>query len=105
MRLLYSNVNDEDPASKHAGGSSIPDFTIRDISVAVETKMVRESQKDKDVGAELLVDWGRYPKHPDCQAIFAIVYDPKGILDNPRSLETDLSQDGPGIPTRVIVVP
>ena len=105
LRLLYSNVNDEDPASKHAGGSSIPDFTIRDIGVAVETKMVRDGQKDKDVGAELLVDYGRYPKHPDCQAIFVIVYDPKGRLDNPRSLEIDLSNDGPGVPTRVIVIP
>ncbi|MEU8340288.1 PD-(D/E)XK nuclease domain-containing protein [Actinomadura geliboluensis] len=104
LRLLYVNVSDEDPASKHAGGSSIPDFMIRDIGVAVETKMVREGQKDKDVGAELLIDWGRYPKHPDCQAIFAIVYDPKEVLDNPNSLEIDLSQDGPGIPTRVVVI-
>ncbi|MEO3829092.1 hypothetical protein [Actinomadura sp. B10D3] len=104
LRLLYVNVSDEDPSPKHGGGSSIPDFTIRDIGVAVETKMVREGQRDKDVGAELLVDWGRYPKHPDCQGILAIVYDPKEILDNPRSLEIDLAQDGPGTPTRVIVI-
>ncbi|MGH3380740.1 MAG: hypothetical protein ACRDP6_39005 [Actinoallomurus sp.] len=104
LRLLYDDVRDEDPGSKHAGGSSRPDFSIRDTNVIVETKMVRETQKDKDVGAELLVDWGRYPKHPDCQGILAIIYDPKQILDNPSALEMDLSQDGPGIPTRAIVI-
>lgn len=104
LRLQYRDVRAEDAVSQHAGGSSRVDFLLRDSGVVVETKMTRPSLKDKDLGAELLIDWGRYPHHPECKAIFALVYDPKRLLKNPGGLQNDLTGAVDGIPTRVIVV-
>jgi hypothetical protein len=66
--------------------------------------MTRASLTDKRVGEELLIDWGRYERHPDCRAIFGFVYDPGHYLSNPAGLEDDLSNDGADIPKRVIIV-
>lgn len=104
LRLQYRDVRAEDAVSQHAGGSSRVDFMLRESGIVVETKMTRPSLKDKDVGAELLIDWGRYPRHPDCKAIFALIYDPKRLLRNPGGIEDDLTGAVEGIPTRAIVV-
>jgi len=104
LRLQYRDVRAEDAVSQHAGGSSRVDFLLRESGVVVETKMTRPSLKDKNVGAELLVDWGRYPRHPECKAIFALIYDPKRLLKNPAGIEEDLTDVVGGVPTRAIVV-
>ncbi|MFF4339910.1 hypothetical protein ACFY00_08230 [Kitasatospora sp. NPDC001540] len=104
LRLLYSDVREEDYAPHHAGGRSIPDFSIRDSGIIVETKMTRASMTDKSLGDELLEDWGRYPKHPDCRGILALIYDPTRKLRNPEGLVSDLSQDQNMPATRVIVI-
>jgi hypothetical protein len=104
LRLLYADVRPEDPVPVRAGASSRVDFLIRDSGVVVETKMTRKTLTDKKVGEELLIDWNRYQRHPDCRAIFALVYDPERHLRNPAGLEHDLSQDTADIATRVIVV-
>lgn len=104
LRLLYSDVRPEDPVPQKAGASSRVDFLIRDAGVIVETKMTRKSLTDKRVGEELLIDWGRYQRHPDCRGIFALVYDPGRYLHNAAGLEHDLSQGAADISTRVIVV-
>ena len=104
LRLLYPDVRAEDPVSQQAGASSRVDFLIRDAGVIIETKMTRKSLTDKKVGEELLIDRGRYQRHPDCQGIFALVYDPERYLHNPAGLEHDLSQGTSDISTRVIVV-
>ncbi|HWU33114.1 MAG TPA: hypothetical protein VN108_09575 [Marmoricola sp.] len=104
LRLQYRDVRAEDAVPQHAGGSSRVDFLLRESGVVVETKMTRPSLKDKNVGEELLVDWGRYPRHPQCKAIFALIYDPKRLLKNPAGIEGDLTGVVDGVPTRAIVV-
>ena len=93
LRLLFEDVRAEDPVPQHAGGSSRVDFLLRDAGVIIETKMTRPSLTDRALGEELLVDWGRYPRHPDCRAILAVVYDPERRITNATALEQDLSQD------------
>lgn len=104
LRLHYPDVRPEDPVPQKAGASSRVDFLVRDAGVIVETKMTRESLTDRKVGEELLIDWGRYQRHPDCRGIFALVYDPDRYLRNPAGLEHDLSQGTADIATRVIIV-
>lgn len=104
LRLQYGDVRAEDPVSQNAGGGSRVDFLLRDSGVVVETKMTRPTLTDKKVGEELLVDWGRYQRHPDCKAIFALIYDPKRRLKNPVGLMNDLTGVVGGRPTRAIVV-
>ncbi len=104
LRLLFDDVRPEDPVPLHAGASSRVDFLLREAGVVVETKMTRAGLTDRRVGEELLVDWGRYPRHPDCRAILALVYDPDRRITNAAALEADLSQDGVTPATRVVVI-
>lgn len=104
LRLLFDDVRPEDAVPQQAGAASRVDFLLREAGVIVETKMTRPGLTDRRVGEELLVDWGRYPRHPDCRAILAIVYDPEGRIFNAAGLENDLSQEHTAPATRVIVV-
>jgi hypothetical protein len=104
LRLLFDDVRDEDPVPQQAGASSRVDFLLRDVGVVVETKMMRPSLSDRTLGEELLVDWGRYPRHPDCRAILALVYDPDRRIKNAAALERDLSQEHSNPVTRVLII-
>lgn len=104
LRLLFRNVIAEDPIPKKSGASSRTDFVIKDEGVLIETKMIRKTLTDKKVGDELLIDWGRYPRYPDIRGVFAIIYDPRRLLENPVALEDDLTENDPGISMKAIVV-
>lgn len=104
LRLQYRDVRAEDLVPQSAGGGSRVDFLLQESGIVVETKMTRPNLTDRKVGEELLIDWGRYPRHPECKAIFALLYDPERLLKNPAGLERDLSRGVEGLPTRAIVV-
>jgi hypothetical protein len=104
LRMLYDDVRPEDYVPEHAGARSRVDFLLRDVGVLVETKMTREGLEDRRVGEELLIDWGRYQRHPDCRGIFALIYDPDRRIRNVTGLESDLSNESGPLWTRVIVV-
>jgi hypothetical protein len=104
LRLKYNDVRAEDPASQHAGAACRIDFVLPTVGVMVETKMTRPSLKDKRLGEELVVDWERYRRHPNCRAIFALVYNPERLLKNPVGLASDLSQNEGTPATRVLII-
>lgn len=104
LRLLYDDVRPEDAVPQHAGGASRVDFLLREAGVIIETKMTRDGLGEKQVQQELLIDWGRYPRHPDCRAILAVVYDPERRIGNISALENDLTNDQGNPVTRAIVV-
>ncbi|MFF1254488.1 hypothetical protein ACFVYC_18610 [Pseudarthrobacter sp. NPDC058329] len=98
LRTLFDDVRPEDYTPSRGGANSRVDFVLPEVGVIVETKMTRESMSAKKLGEELLVDAGRYPAHPNCEAIVAYVYDPDKRLQNPRGIERDLTQTtGTGI--------
>lgn len=91
LRTLFDDVRPEDYVPSKAGANSRVDFMLPEVGVVVETKMTRVNLSASRLGEELLVDAGRYPKHPDCTAILAYVYDPDHRIENPRGLERDLT--------------
>jgi hypothetical protein len=101
---LFDDVRREDAVPQHAGGASRVDFMLPAAGVVVEAKMTRSGLTDRALGQELLVDWGRYPKHPDCRAILAFVFDPERRLANPTGLELDLSRAHDNPIKRVLIV-
>lgn len=104
LLALFNDVRREDPTPIHAGGSSRVDFQLPEIGVVIELKMTRSGLTDRKVSQELLVDAGRYPKHPDCRAILAVIFDPDRRLKNPRGLERDLgSPTRDGVPMRCVI--
>ncbi|MFF0592884.1 PD-(D/E)XK nuclease domain-containing protein [Streptomyces antibioticus] len=104
LRLMYEDVRPEDYVPEHGGARSRVDFLLPDTGIVVETKMTRTNLRDKQVGDELIIDWERYSKHPDCRGIFALVYDPKMRLQNPAGLQSDLSNAQRHPATQVLVV-
>lgn len=91
LRLLFNDVRPEDYVASHAGANSRVDFVLPEEGVVVETKMTRAGLTAAKLGDELLIDAGRYPRHPDCRSIVAFVYDPEHRLANPRGIERDLT--------------
>ena len=104
LLVLYADVRREDLVPQFAGAGSRVDFLLKDVGVVLETKMTRPTLTDKKVGEELLVDWSRYRKHPDCAAIFGLIYDPNRRIANPRGLQADLTDMSAVIPTCALVV-
>ena len=43
-------------------------------------------------------------EHQNCRTLICFVYDPEGLLPNPRGIEKDLGQDGE-FPVRVLIRP
>lgn len=91
LRTLFDDVRPEDYVPSRGGANSRVDFVLPEVGVVVETKMTRASMSAQKLGEELLIDAGRYPTHPDCDAVLAYVYDPDRRLDNPRGIERDLT--------------
>jgi|SRR5699024_5940557 len=91
LRTLFDDVRPEDYVPSRGGANSRVDFVLPEVGVVVETKMTRSSMSSKQLGEELFIDAGRYPTHPDCEAILAYVYDPERRLVNPRGIERDLT--------------
>ena len=47
----------------------------------------------------------KYQIHPDCKTLICFVYDPEGIINNPRRIEKDLSKEFNGLPVLVFITP
>jgi hypothetical protein len=92
LRTLFDDVRPEDYVPSRAGRNSRVDFVLPEVGIVIETKMTRPGLDAKKVAEELLIDAGRYPKHPDCDVVIALVYDPERRIVNPAGLEADLTQ-------------
>jgi hypothetical protein len=53
----------------------------------------------------LIIDIGRYKKHPGCRTLVCFVYDPEFRIGNPAELEDDLSGQQDTMDVRVVVSP
>ena len=69
------------------------DFLLPAYKLVIETKIVRDRSHAKSVGNELIIDIDHYSKHPDCERLWCVVYDPNQLITNSGGLKTDL--DGP----------
>jgi REase_DpnII-MboI len=90
LKIFFQNVESEEWTPNYAGGCSRVDFLLPDEKIMIELKKTRSHLGAKEVGNQLLIDIVRYRKHPDYQNLICFVYDPEGIIGNPRGLEKDL---------------
>ena len=81
------------------------DFLLKDIKTVIEVKKTREKLKDKEVGEELTLDIAKYSTHPDCNMLYCFVYDPEGLITNPKGMERDLSGNKNGFNIQVFIRP
>jgi hypothetical protein len=105
LHIGFDDVRKEEYTPSYAGGASRADFLLAKEKIVVEAKKTRPTLKAKEVGEQLIIDIAKYRKHPDCKTLVCFVYDPAGLVANPRGLESDLSQATEDFTVRVLVVP
>jgi hypothetical protein len=105
LLLFFDDVREEEATPSHAGKCSRGDFLLKTEQIIVEAKKSRGGLNAKELGSQLIEDIDRYKTHPDCKALVCFVYDPEGLIANPRGIESDLTRDAGPFPVRVFVRP
>lgn len=93
LRIFFEDIRPEVVSPQYAGGSSRVDFLLPTYELAVELKFTRASLPDRKLGEELIIDRERYSTLPRVRHLICLVFDPKGVLRNPRGLEKDLARE------------
>lgn len=91
LRVFFGDIRPEAYAPDYAGGASRVDFRLPAYRMAIELKHPK-SFGAKSLADQLIVDIDRYSKIPEIRHLVCLVFDEKGIIQNPRGLETDLSR-------------
>ena len=105
LKIYFDDIRAEEHTPSHAGTSSIMDFLLLDEKIVVETKMTRSTLKNRKLSSELIEDKEHYKRHPDCEMLYCLVYDPDGYIDNPRGFENDTNEKNENFACKVIIVP
>lgn len=105
FKLHFEDVRPEEWTPSYAGSCKKMDFLLKDFGIAVEIKMTRQSLRDKDIGDQLIIDIAHYKEHPNCNMLFCFVYDPEGLIRNPRGLEKDLEGLSNDLPVKMYIRP
>lgn len=105
LLLDFEDVRAEEWAPSYAGAASRVDFLLKCEQIVVEVKKARKSLTAKEIGEQLIVDIQRYQAHPDCKALVCFVYDPEGLIGNPRGIENDLGATKGSLPVKVYIEP
>ncbi len=105
LRLFFEDVRTEEWTPSYAGSSARVDFLLKKEQVVVEVKKTRASLRGKQLGDQLINDIARYKGHSDCSTLYCFVYDPEGLIGNPRGIESDLSREDDGFTVKVHIAP
>lgn len=105
MKEHFDDVRPEEWTPSYAGNSNRMDFLLKQEEIAIEVKMTRKGLGDKELGEQLIIDIAKYKSHPNCRCLYCFVYDPEGIIRNPRGLEKDLAELGKNFLVKVFIRP
>lgn len=105
LLLHFSDVRPEEWTPSYAGGSKRMDFLLKEFGIAIEVKKTRTGLGDRELGDQLIIDIANYKQHKDCKCLFCFIYDPDGIIRNPRGLEKDLMALDEEFPVKVFIRP
>ena len=92
LTLYFDDIRREESNPSYAGANSRSDFLLKSEQTIIEIKKTRQGLNSKKLGEELTLDIQKYQSHPDCKILVCFVYDPEGIINNPRGLERDLER-------------
>jgi hypothetical protein len=92
LRPWVFDIRSEEFTPSYAGSSTRMDFLLPKYKIVLELKFVRD-RNAKEIGKELIEDIEHYQRHPDCQYLWCVVFDPNHLLPNKEGLKTDL--EGP----------
>lgn len=90
LRPWIADIRPEEHTPSYAGTSTRMDFLLPEHKLVLETKRIRDKSHASRVGDELIIDIEHYRRHPDCERLWCVVYDPRQLIQNPSGLTTDL---------------
>jgi hypothetical protein len=108
LRPWVRDIRPEEFTPSYAGSSTRMDFLLPEHRLVIELKFVRDRAHASRIGDELIIDVDHYRRHPDCDTLWCVVYDPDHLLLNAEGLKQDLegprSTKGGTIDIRVLVL-
>lgn len=105
LRVHFDDVREEEYSPSYAGASTRMDFLLAREQIVLEVKHSRAGLSSKVLGTQLIEDIARYSTHPACGTLVCFVYDPLGLIANPRGLEDDLQKVPANFPVVVRIRP
>jgi len=90
LRPWIKDIRPEEYTPSYAGSSTRIDFLLPRYDIVIEVKFVRDLNHSKTIGNELIIDIAHYRVHPNCQQLWIVVFDPRGLISNPDGLINDL---------------
>lgn len=90
LRPWVADIRPEEFTPSYAGSSTRMDFLLPAHGLVLELKFVRDRAHAKSIGNELIIDIEHYRRHPDCNALWCVIYDPQTLLTNAEGLRKDL---------------
>lgn len=90
LRPWVADIRPEEFTPNYAGSSTRMDFLLPKHRLVLELKLVRDRGHGKKVGDELIIDVEHYRRHPGCDQLWCVVYDPNHFIPNPQGLVRDL---------------
>ena len=90
LRPWVADIRPEEFTPSYAGSSTRMDFLLPAHKLVLELKIVRDGNHAKKIGDELIIDIDHYRRHPDCDTLWCVVFDPEHLLQNAEGLTKDL---------------
>ncbi len=105
LMLNFDDIRAEEWTPSYAGKCARMDFLLKTEQIVIEIKKTRRGLTEKELGGQLIEDIARYKTHPDCKLLLCFVYDPEGLIANPRGIENDLRRVDSDMPVEVVIRP
>jgi len=90
LRPWVGDIRPEEHTPSYAGTSTRMDFLLPAHNLVIETKFTRDRAHAKRIGDELIADIEHYRRHPGCNSLWCVIFDPDHLLSNAEGLKSDL---------------
>lgn len=90
LRPWVTDIRPEEFTPSYAGTSTRMDFLLPAHKLVLELKLIRDRVHGRKVGDELIIDIEHYRRHPECNTLWCVIYDPNHFIPNPQGLAHDL---------------
>jgi hypothetical protein len=90
LRPWVADIRPEEFTPSYAGSSTRMDFLLPKHKAVIELKFAHERSQARKIGDELIIDIDHYQRHPDCDYLWCVVFDPDHLLPNSEGLKSDL---------------
>ena len=94
LRVHFEGLLLEEATPSSAGRGGRIDLLLPEHAVGIEVKLARTARDTGRIGSELILARSRYGKHPDCNVLACLIFDPDYVIKNRSTLKHDIEEYG-----------